>query len=150
MVPLQMELEFPGVEVSITLKPGGFHEPRTQVACRTREVGHFAAVPGRVGDDLVEIYPVRTTMSRFENLNADYAVRIVPSAHEFEPTAATKIPKAIEAHLSKLDPDRSGKVACLVTATEPGRETDEGFGLLLDNRFWCKQLGFEIAGWRQI
>jgi hypothetical protein len=103
-----------------------------------------------LGDDLVEVYPVRTTMSRFENLSADYAVRIVPSVHELEPTAATTIPKAIDVHLSKLNPDRSGKVACLVTATEAGRKTDEGLDLLLDNRFWCKQLGFELAGWRQI
>jgi hypothetical protein len=103
-----------------------------------------------IGDDLVEVYPVSTTMSRFENLSADYAIRIVPAVHELEPTAATEIPKAIEVHLSKLNPDRSGKVVCLVTAPEVGRKANEGFDLLLDNRFWCKQLGFELAGWRQI
>ena len=41
-----MELEFPGVGVSITLKPGGFHESRTQDGCWTGEVGYSEAVPG--------------------------------------------------------------------------------------------------------
>jgi hypothetical protein len=103
-----------------------------------------------IGDDLVEIYPVRTTMSRFENLGADYAVRIVPAVHELEPTAATRIPKAIDICFSKLNPDRSGKVACIVNSIENVPKTEEGFDLLLDNGFWCKQLGFELVGWRQI
>ena len=58
-VLLQMELEFPGVGVSITLKPGGFHESRTQDACWTGEVGHFAAVPGREGVDLGSLRSIR-------------------------------------------------------------------------------------------
>ena len=102
------------------------------------------------GDNLVEVYPIRTALSRFENLSADYAVRIVPPVDELNPADATKLPTAIEAHLSRINPDRSGKVACLVTANQGGPRTDKGFDLLLNNRFWCDQLGFELAGWRQI
>jgi hypothetical protein len=102
------------------------------------------------GDELVEVYPVRTTMSRFENLNADYAVRIVPAVHELKPTAAKKIPAAIEAHLSKFRPGRRDKVAFMVTTIKAGPKTNRGLHLLIDNQFWSKQLGYKLAGFRHI
>jgi hypothetical protein len=103
-----------------------------------------------VGDELVEVYPVRTTMSRFENLSADYAVRIVPAVHELKSAAAKKIPAAIEAHLSKFRPGRRDKVAFMVTATKVGPKTIQGLGLLIGNAFWSKQLGYKLAGFRHL
>jgi hypothetical protein len=117
-------------------------------------VGHadadLTAEESPVGDELVEVYPIRTAMSRFENLGADYAIRIVPAIHELNSTASNKIPEAIEAHLSKFQPSGRRKIAFMVTTTKPGPKTEAGLHLLIDNNFWSIRLGFEVAGFRHI
>jgi hypothetical protein len=45
-VLLQMELKCPGVGVSITREPGGFHEARTEVDQWAGKAGYSAAVSG--------------------------------------------------------------------------------------------------------
>jgi hypothetical protein len=99
--------------------------------------------------NLVEVYPVHTALSRFENLGADYVLRFVPPVHELVPRAA-ELSSFIDRQLHALDPQRAGKITCMVSASERGAATEAGFDLLLGNRFWSNELGFKLAGWRQI
>jgi hypothetical protein len=103
-----------------------------------------------IGDDLVEIYPVRTALSRFENLGADYVLRFLPPLNQLGPEAAQRLPGAIGAQLTGLNLKRTRRVACLVSATDRSDETEAGFDLVLNNGFWSHELGFTLAGWRQI
>jgi len=99
--------------------------------------------------NLVEAYPVHTALSRFENLGADYVLRFVHPVHELVPRAA-ELPFSIDRQLDALDQMRTGKITCMVSASERSAATEAGFDLLLGNRFWSKELGFKLAGWRQI
>lgn len=99
--------------------------------------------------NLVEVYPVHTALSRFENLGADYVLRFVLPVNELVPRAA-ELASSIDRQLHVLDPKRTGTIACMVSASERGAATEAGFDLLLGNRFWSKELGYKLAGWRQI
>jgi hypothetical protein len=105
-----------------------------------------------IGDDLLEVYPVRTALSRYDNFDADYVFRIVPPLNECEPATAARIPEAIRARASKIKRKKRHGITFLSTATEwdsQARDVDNQLrDQLLDKEFWNEQLGFERAATR--
>ena len=114
--------------------------------------GDVHAEESPIGGDLVEVYPVRTALSRFDNFNADYVFRVVPPLNECTPETLARILEAIRACSDALECKTKLGVTFFSTAINGGSSTHDINELLLsgllDKQFWNQQLGFERATYR--
>jgi hypothetical protein len=104
-----------------------------------------------IGNELVEVYPIRTALSRFENSHASCAIRIVPPLCEIDSRCAATIPEAILSCLAQLPAEFRRQGAYLVTDGPGDRlRADAVWEMLGDKRLWRGQLGFESVSLRSM
>ncbi len=111
----------------------------------------IAADESPVTNDLVDVYPVRTALSRFENSGADYVIHIRPPLCQFDAAMMERLSTSIETCLTQLQANQPRRGAYLITdgPDNPARSTAM-WDLLGSSRFWRGQLGFENVRLRQI
>lgn len=111
----------------------------------------IAAEESPAGNDLVDVYPVRTALSRFENSGADYVIHIRRPLYQFDTPMMERLPVSIQSCLTQLQARQPRRGAYLITDGPDNRaQSDAMWGLLGDSRFWRDQLGFKSIMLRQI
>lgn len=103
------------------------------------------------GNDLVDVYPVRTALSRYENSGADYVIHIRRPLNQFDTSMMERLPTSIQSGLTQLQARQPRRGAYLITDGPDNRaQSDAMWDLLWDSRFWRDQLGFAGITLRQI
>jgi hypothetical protein len=111
----------------------------------------LAADESPAGNDLVDVYPVRTALSRFENSGADYVIHIRPPLNQFDTAMMERLPTSIQSCLTQLQARQPRRGAYLITDGPDNRaQSDAMWDLLWDSHFWRDQLGFKSIILRQI
>jgi hypothetical protein len=110
-----------------------------------------AADESPVGDDLVDVYPIRTALSRFENSGADYVIHIRRPLNQFDTAMTERLATSIQSGLTQLQAKQPRRGAYLITDGPDNRaQSDAMWDLLGASRFWRDQLGFKNIMLRQI
>jgi hypothetical protein len=111
----------------------------------------LAADESPVGDDFVDVYPVRTALSRFENSGADYVIHIRPPLNQFDTAMMERLPASIQSCLTQLRAEQPRRGAYLITdGRDNPVQSNAMWDLLGDARFWSDQLAFSSITLRQI
>lgn len=80
------------------------------------------------GNELVKVYPVRTSLSRSKSVDADCVVEILPRFEkDYNNALPSKIDQAIRLYVSKLEVKQKRKMLFKVTSKGEGRKTIDWF-----------------------
>jgi hypothetical protein len=107
---------------------GGYKWDETRTAIAKKMGGRPDAAEPMTGNSAVEVYPVRTVLSRHLTGNADCVVRIVapfqgPSADKLEP----EVDKAIRTYVNNLGLEEKDKLEFRLGFKESAREAADRF-----------------------
>jgi hypothetical protein len=137
-----VEVKLPAVSKEWNRIAAEFDDPDQQ---------YIGADESPAGDDLVDVYPVRTALSRFENSGADYVIHIRTPLYQFDTALMRRLPTSIQSCLTQLQARQVRRGAYLITDGPDNRaQSYSMWNLLGDSRFWRDQLGFAGIMLRQI
>ncbi len=99
-----------------------------------------------LGDDLIQVFPVTTAISRFEYGRADCVVQVLTPLDRITAQLAERTVASMQRYVAELGLSNKHKIAFLMTAPQPGH-TFTPQGTVFDRKIWKESLGFDKAIW---